>query len=58
MTEREEAEVRAALIGMALNTDKVAEDFLAAVRAMDLHVQKLPRSLPPSVEPAIKLGFQ
>lgn len=57
MTEREEAEVRAALIGVALTTDEVAEDFLAAVRSMDLHIAKLPRDLPPGLEPAVKLGF-
>ncbi|MFY7960751.1 MAG: hypothetical protein ACOVVK_11795 [Elsteraceae bacterium] len=57
MTEREEAEVRAALIGVVLTTDEVAEDFLAAVRSMDLHIAKLPRDLPPGLEPAVKLGF-
>lgn len=57
MTEREEAEVRAALIGLSLTSEEVAADFLSAVRAMDIHVAKLPRALPVSLEPAVKLGF-
>ena len=57
MTEREEAQARAALIGVTLNGDQVAADFLAAVRAMDLHVGKLPRDLPVDLEPATRLGL-
>ena len=57
MKEREEAEVRAALIGLSLTSDEVAADFLFAVRAMDIHVAKLPRNLPVALEPAVKLGF-
>jgi hypothetical protein len=57
VTEREEAEVRAALIGLSLTSEEVAADFLSAVRAMDIHVAKLPRTLPVSLEPAVKLGF-
>lgn len=58
MNAREEADVRAALIGVSLTSDEVADDFLSAVRDMDLHVAKLSRTLPVSLEPALKLGFE
>lgn len=57
MTELEEAEARAALVGVTLKSDQVAADYLSAVRAMDLHVGKLPRNLPVDLEPATKLGL-
>jgi len=57
MTERSEAEKRAAALRISLSNESVAKDYLTAVRAMERHVGNLPRELPVGVEPALTLSF-